>query len=447
MSAAYRLDHRRDKGRPALRAASTGNGLLNGGSGQAEHGGTRRTPEEGALFRVAHRAQTEGQVSTVRVPSWDDVTELQLERSGPCVSLYLPVHRRGRETEQDPLRFRNLLDAADDELLSAGERGGVVAEILKPARELLGERPFWSRQEDGLAVFLAPGWSRMLRLPFDVPELAITGSRFHLRPLVFGLQPDQEYYVLALSRRGVRLLRGGRFLLEEVELREAPSGVEEVLSLVEPEERQFQARTGARMGDRSTLIFHGHGLVRDTDDERILEYFREVDESVLQILHDKRLPLVLAGISYLLPLYRAATGYGRILEQAAEGNPDDLSVEELHARTWALVQPAAVSRLDAERDRYDLKAAKGQAVHGLERVLTAAFRSRVETVFVADDAVRWGRVGDDLAKPRLHDERRPGDEDLLDRVVVETLRAGGDAFTLARDAMPARTEAAAILRY
>jgi hypothetical protein len=383
----------------------------------------------------------------VDVPSWDDVTELRTQRSGPCVSVYLPVHRKGRETEQDPLRLRNLLDAAAAELLRSGERNGRVTEIVQPARDLLGDRPFWSHQEDGLAVFLAPGWARTLRLPFDVPELAITGSRFHLRPLVFGIQPDQEYFVLTLSRRGVRLFRGGRFMLTEVELPSAPSGVEEVLRLVEPEERQFQARTGARAGDRSTLIFHGHGLVRDTDDERILEYFRDVDGSVLQLVHGERLPLVLAGIDYLLPLYRAVTGYGHVVEQSAEGNPEDVSDAELHARTWALVQPIAHAHLDAERDRYDLKAAQHQAVHGLERVLTAAFNDRVETAFVAEDAVRWGRVGDDGARPRLHDERRPGDEDLLDRAVVETLRAGGAAYALARDAMPARADAAAILRY
>ena len=383
----------------------------------------------------------------MKAPSWDDVTELQAERSGLCVSLYLPVHRRGKETEQDPLRFRNLLDEAADELLDAGERGSVVAALLQPARDLLGERPFWSHQADGLAVFLAAGWSRMLRLPFDVPELAIIGSRFHLRPLVLGLQPEQEYYVLTLSRRGVRLLRGGRFSLEEVDLRGAPAGVEDVLSLVEPEERQFQARTGARTGNRSTLIFHGHGLVRDDDDERILEYFRDVDASVLQVLHGKHTPLVLAGISYLVPLYRAATSYGHLVEQAAEGNTDDIDTGELHARTWSLVEPAAVARMEAEQRRYELKAAKHQAVHGLERVLTAAFRGRVETLFVARDAVRWGRVSDDGVRPRLHDRRRTGDEDLIDRAIVETLRAAGDVFALDRDGMPEGAEAAAILRY
>lgn len=395
----------------------------------------------------ASKTEIEREVSKVNAPSWNDVADLQAERNGPCVSVYLPVHRRGRETEQDQLRFRNLVEAAEEELLATGERANTARELLEPARDLLGERPFWSHQEDGLAVFLAPGWSRILRLPFGVPELVTTGSRFHLRPLVLGLQPDQEYYTLTLSRRGVRLLRGGRFTLEEVELPKAPGGVEDILSLIGPEERQFQARTGARMGDRSTLIFHGHGLVRDTDDERILEYFREVDASVMRVLHGSHAPLVLAGINYLLPLYRAATSYGHVLEQAAEGNTDDIDDEELHARTWSLVEPATVARMQEERRRYDLKATKQQAVHGLEKVLSAASRGRVDSLFVAHDAVRWGRVGDDGLDPRLHDQRRPGDEDLIDRAIVETLRASGNVYAFARNDMPQESDVAAILRY
>jgi len=30
-------------------------------------------------------------------------------RSDWCISLFMPTHRAGRETEQDPIRFKNLL--------------------------------------------------------------------------------------------------------------------------------------------------------------------------------------------------------------------------------------------------------------------------------------------------------------------------------------------------
>ena len=37
---------------------------------------------------------------------------LILEREGPCVSIFLPTHRAGAETQQDPIRLKNLLGEA-----------------------------------------------------------------------------------------------------------------------------------------------------------------------------------------------------------------------------------------------------------------------------------------------------------------------------------------------
>lgn len=385
-------------------------------------------------------------MSDVARPDWNDVTALRDKRDGPCVSIYMPAHRRGRDAEQDPLRLRNMLDTATEELRSLGARGGVIAALLEPARELLGERPFWSQQQDGLALFLALGWARILRLPFDTPELLCTSSRFHVRPLVFGLEPDQEFFVLALNRRDIRLFRGSRFDLDEVELTGIPAGLDDVLSIVEPQ-RHFQARTGTRTGDRSTSVFHGHGLVRDADDERLLEYFRAVDRGVIAALRGSESPLVLAGIDYLMPLFREATGYRHVLEKTAGGNADVLGEERLHARTWSLVEPIAAAAAHAERERYDERAAKGQGSRSLQRVLEAALQGRVETLFVANEEVRWGRFDDQTGKARQHDDRRPGDEELLDRALVETMATGGHAYALTRGEMPEQSAVAAIFRY
>ena len=65
---------------------------------------------------------------------------------GWYVSLFMPTHRRGRETEQDPIRFRNLLREVEERLLDKGLRSPDVQEILKPAQRLLQEPGFWRHQ-------------------------------------------------------------------------------------------------------------------------------------------------------------------------------------------------------------------------------------------------------------------------------------------------------------
>lgn len=378
------------------------------------------------------------------LPTKADLEALQQQQNGPCISLYMPAHPKGRDAEQDPLRFRMLLDTASDELAALGERPATIDKVLQPGRDLNGDRPFWSRLDKGLAIFLAPDRGRILNLPFTVPELLVSGTRFHLSPLVFALQPDLEYYVLALSRRGVRLLKGSRLALEEVSLRGAPEGLEDVTAIVESE-RPFQARTAAREGPRTTLVYHGHGGEHDDDDERLLEYFRAIDSRVQEVLNPTQAPLVLAGISYLLPLYRQATGYGHIVDPAADTNPDTVDDAELHDLTWPIVEPSAYASAREREARLQARVAKDESAIDLGHILEGALQGRVEAIFVAGDAVRWGRFVERHLDP--HEQREPGDEDLLDRAVLETLKTGGCAYSLARPRMPEGAEAAAIFRY
>jgi hypothetical protein len=46
--------------------------------------------------------------------------------SGWCVSLFMPTHRSGRDTEQDPIRFKNLIREVEESLTAKGLRASEV---------------------------------------------------------------------------------------------------------------------------------------------------------------------------------------------------------------------------------------------------------------------------------------------------------------------------------
>ena len=124
--------------------------------------------------------------------------------------MFLPAHRVSPESGQDRIRLKNLLNEAEERLVAGGLRPPAARDVLQPGRELLQADPFWSYQSDGLALFLAPGWSRVFRLPLDLPELLVVADRFHVKPLLPLLANDYRFYVLALSQNEVRLLEGTR---------------------------------------------------------------------------------------------------------------------------------------------------------------------------------------------------------------------------------------------
>jgi len=270
------------------------------------------------------------------------------------VSLFMPTHRAGRRTEQDPIRFRNLLREAEERLLSKSLRSTDVREMLKPAERLGQEPRFWRNQSHGLAVFLTAEEFHLYRLPLPFEELVVISQVFHVKPLLPFFASDGHFYILTLSQNQVRLLQGTRHTVDKIDLESMPESMAEALQY-ERFERQLQSHsdTSSGTGSRSTT-FHGHG-VGDRPKNRILRWFRVIDRELPNLLTGKQSPLVLAGVEYLFPLYRQANTYPHLL--------DDKYVSP-SSRRGNCRQPGGAN---AGRTTYPGLAARAAHVHGSTR--------------------------------------------------------------------------------
>jgi hypothetical protein len=84
------------------------------------------------------------------------------ESRAPAVSIFLPTHRAGQEIRQDPIRLKNLVRQAEQQLIDEGTRAAEACNLLEPVAALVEDSAFWRRQAEGLAVFRSP----------DVPDLS-----------------------------------------------------------------------------------------------------------------------------------------------------------------------------------------------------------------------------------------------------------------------------------
>ena len=78
--------------------------------------------------------------------SRDDLKNLSEKRDGWHVSIFMPTHRAGPETQQDPIRLKNLLGQAEEQLVAAGLRPPEAQARLEPASKLVQDGLFWQRQ-------------------------------------------------------------------------------------------------------------------------------------------------------------------------------------------------------------------------------------------------------------------------------------------------------------
>ena len=332
---------------------------------------------------------------------------------------------------------------AVEKLLVLGVNEHDAKELLQPIYELDND-DFWQHQSDGLAIFLSPNQFRYYCLPIAFPELAVVGDHFHLKPLLQLMSGDGTFSVLALSQNQVRLFQGTRYHLDEIKLTDIPTNIADALQYDKPE-KSLQLHTGSSKGN--SAVFHGQGAGNEDHKNDLLSYFRQVNNGLESLFKNQQVPLILAGVDYLLPIYHEANTYAHLLPDGIPGNPETLTLEELHTQAWQIAQPyfdlAKVSTIS----HYEELQGSEKTANTIEKVLPAAYFQRVETLFVPIDKTVWGVFNPDGNSIQIHAQQETGDEDLLDLAALHTLTNGGTVYAVEQGDVPEHKAIAAILRY
>ncbi len=271
----------------------------------------------------------------------DDLKNLmEIEKRGtPCVSMYMPAGPAAEGGRLNPIRFKNLLARAAEDLERRKMRTPNIAQILAPARKLVDDALLRQGWDGGLAVFLAGSIMRTFRLSLGVPELVVTGERFHLKPLLPLLQAGGRFYVLGLSRNDIRLIEGTRTAVREINVDAACAAVDRALS-GGGREKLLQFHTGTPPSPaKRPAIYHGQGGGVDSIKDEVIRFFRAVNRETRALLGPGHAPLVLAGVEFLFPLYHEVNTYPCLLEEGIPGSPEDLDAIELRDRALDLTEP------------------------------------------------------------------------------------------------------------
>jgi len=368
-----------------------------------------------------------------------------------CVSIYMPTHRTGREAQQDPIRLKNLLGEAEKRLSARGVSTRDVQKMLEPASKFLQDSYFWQHQSDGLAIFLSSNRVRRYRLPLNFEEFVAVMDHFHIKPLLPLFTGDGQFYILALSQNEVRLLNGTRYSVNEVDIGQVVGSLAEAIPS-DDHQASLQLHTsgsaGGMAGDGS-VTFHGQGGGSESAKNDLLRYFRLVADGLTEFLQGDRVPLVVAGVEYLLPIYKEVNTYPNLIDMVIKGNPDLLSADELHKSAWDIIRPLFQAAQEEAVAHYQQLAgqASERVADTLEKIVPAAYHGRVETLFVAAGVQQWGVFNPVTNEIELHDQIESGDEPLLDLAAVQTYLKGGIVYAVEPEKVPGGTSAAAVLRY
>ncbi len=375
-----------------------------------------------------------------------------------CISIYMPTHRFRSDWSQNTTRFKNLLRDVRNQLRDQDYRETSIDEILEDARQLLDRPGFWRGLSEGLAAFVTADTSEFYRLPLSFDEVAIAEDRFHLKPLFPLIAANKRYYLLALSQNDVRLYQGTQQAISEVEAAEIPSDiVSAIQQYEEPPEQGLQSHTQGQSpspdGRSTDQRHHGQGSSEDLSREpkdQLKRFFRRIEESVSDYIGGEKIPLVLAGVSEYLPIYKQENSYPFLIDSdIVAGNPEPLSAQELHRKGWEVVESVLHERQQQELERFeDLIYQNGDlASDDFHEIIPACAYSRVDTLFVPMGQYRWGRFNPETNTVEVHESQQPGDGDLLNYAALQSFLSGANVHVLRPETMPGGRSVAAIFRY
>lgn len=375
-----------------------------------------------------------------------DLDTLVSPRQGPCVSLFMPLHPAGRDGKEDGIRLRTLTDEAKQALITRGMRRSEAEYLVAPARALPTDEIAWQHRGRSLAAFLAPGFHRVFHLDGEIESAIHVGDEFCLRPLLPLVGEEDRFFVLALSQNATHLYEGNATELHEIPVIGLPKNLEEAVQL-EDTQRGEQAHSAMRGNlGKQGAVFHGQGGKADAIEADLREYVRMVAAAIDRHLRNEQAPLLLATVAANVPLWCEFSCYEHLQQGFVVGNPDHLSPAQMHAKAWPIVEPALARREALQRRRLD-EADGSKVSFGLENIVPAAFRGRIDTLFIDCTQQRFGRYHPEDESVELHSQPEPGDQDLVELAAMQTLKHAGDVFPLHEGDGASQESAEALLRF
>jgi hypothetical protein len=379
------------------------------------------------------------------------MTEVKLEtlknliqcQESPCVSIYMStkaVHKG--EFKKLEIAFKNLLQEVEEKLKNNWDfKQRDADKFLEEAAELAVNNNFWQEQKEGLAVFIAPDQFEYFKLSVDTYNKSHVSYNFNIKQLNSELRDNQKYYLLALSPNHNQLYQASRNNIETVEVEDLPLNIKDFLNLDDEAAEKHQSINTAG----GSAVFHGQGGASDDDNEDLMHYLKEIDRIINLELKDENSYLVVAADDSVFSLYKNINSYDKLLAENLSGNAKQMNKKELREKSWDIVESHLHDYLKNIKERYsELKAGEKSSAN-LEDIVEAAHYSKIDTLLLNKEAEKAGVFIEEENNIKLMGNDK--DYDLYNFAAVQTIKNGGDVYSLKKEEMPENEDILAIYRY
>ena len=282
----------------------------------------------------------------IRLPTKAELRVLMSNRDPFSLTIYAPYIASNSNNNPNRIQLKDTLQEARRLLDARKLKPRLINRIIKPISQLIDSDEFRIRYPHSLAIFACRDFSAYYHLPPDnIKPLVAVSRGFRLQQAAQLECKNFNYYVLMLSYNGASLFRGDHYSLHRLKFEKVPQTMLQALNIDEfPNERQLHV-VGPLANGRSSKHYHGQYNETQTNKLMLAGFFRGVDKKIGHHIKFKDRPLILAGVDYLLPIYRQVNTYAHLYKSALVGNFEHITLQALLAKVRQLLKSKNASTI------------------------------------------------------------------------------------------------------
>jgi hypothetical protein len=365
----------------------------------------------------------------------NDLKELATVHDLHCLSVFIPTHVSGDKDilAGDALLLKKELKEIKRKLPARGLAPAEIEEWVSPIQELADDPEFWSRQEGGLALFLADDLFKRYVLSEKFAPYHYVSNEFYIIPLFPAVATDKDFYLLTLELDEVKLFKSNREGFREIDITETvPAGMKEVVGS-DYEEKSLQFKS--QQQGHGNSVFYGHGEGDDKKTE-INKYLRAVDKGLAKLLKNEKVPVVMAGADYLCAMYRELTSLDNLNDHHISGSPKLMGLQSLHKSALNLLQPYFNKTKKEKAEAFRQLQGTPKTANSVDYIVPAAMSGKIDTLFILKNEDVFGMYDEVSDKVEYKEGAELAEVSLFNLAAKEAFLHGANVYVVDKDEMP-----------
>jgi hypothetical protein len=286
-----------------------------------------------------------------------EIKDMVNEQGSTCVSIIVPTHRLGQDRQADVKEVQRAI-------LVAKQSVSIEEEKILSGIDDLFEHIDFTRNKEGLGIFVSPRIKKLVKFPFPVTKKIVVNKFFHLHDLLYLENYSTAYYLLDISKKEIHLFRGIMDHLEEIKDENFPK------EIFDDHEYSKPSQSSSNAG-----YAHVKGFEKDKSEVhhlRLKKIYREADKYLSKYLVIKEIPLLLCAPEREISLFKSVTNHLDNVAGLITNNQQRTGMHDIEGSAWGQIKSFIDQQKSKSVDEFKEKIGAGLAVYGIEDVWKAA---------------------------------------------------------------------------